>query len=971
MQGPERPLRRSLQGKILLRALLISTIPLLLLGSVMLGSLLGLSNSADRSLQSSRGELARDVAGRNARDNATAVANEVERLLAERINDVLDWSRTPTIYYAARTAGRDTGDALADTPTVALEAQFDDDRRLGPRSVSERYLRAATQRQPTFSELFFTESNGLTVAASDRTTDFVQDDEEWWDQAWSDRLYLGPVEIDESTGDQGLTIAARIDDPETDERVGVFKATLNLTAVQKIASNVAEATGTEVSLLTREGQLLAETRSDHLDTRIMNVGLDLQPRQAEIYAAALDSDEPDSLLQDDSVAGFARLDAVRDDLSPVIERWEVDADAIDWVAVAEQSNEDAFAPLAGLADAQRGLGTTARTFAVLAVLGLLAALIAAFLVSTRLAESIVRPLRSLRNTAHDIADRQLPALIEQVQHAESDEDLPSVPSVTLSTDDEVEDVADAFNVVRSTAVTLAADQARNRRNVSRMFVSLGRRNQSLLSRQLEFIDRLEREEADPELLDSLFKLDHLATRMRRNAESLLVLAGEEPARLWSQPVALGDVVRGAVAEVEDYQRVNLDSIDDAEIVGNAASDVSHLLAELIENALHFSPPDSTVVVVGRRVVDGYSLAIVDDGVGMTAEQLKEVNERIASAPLVDRVPSSYLGLFVVGRLATRHDIQVRLVESTTEGVTVKVLLPTTLVDPLPVQRSLGTGLADPVVAREYAPIAVGAARRGGNRMAVVDDPMSAPADTDPDPVVQVSTDADLDRGRPSDVTIDLPALGISRRMSKRGPHDTSDAGGSDDDNDAIEHPPFNGATEPIVEPAAPRAEADADTPDAVSARSTAPAEATQHKNGPVASSSGLEVRRRVAKRPDEPEDGADKTAKDDRLVLRTASQDASSANDDHATRDVAANDVAVVEEPEQRAPEPVPVVSDASPDPADALLTQAERNARAARERLARFQRAVRQGRAQTSRRAPGRDVANGDRTGGGEPTDA
>jgi signal transduction histidine kinase len=306
---------------------------------------------------------------------------------------------------------------------------------------------------------------------------------------------------------------------------------------------------------------------------------------------------------------------------------------------------------------------------------LVLAVIAASVVSGRLSGSIVQPLLSLRRAAYDISDRQLPQLVDHVQRAESDDELPAVPPVEVKTDDEVEDVADAFNVVRDTAVDLAAQQARSRRNLSTMFVNLGRRNQGLLRKQLEFIDELERDESDTRLRGILFRLDHLATRMRRNAESLLVLAGEESPRIWTQPIPLSDVVRGAIAEVEEYERVDVRDVEDISVAGKAASDLSHLLAELIDNATTFSPPDSLVTVIGWGVADGYALSIVDDGIGMTDDELQQANERLRSATALHRVPSSHLGLFVVGGLAGRYSITVRLGESTGEGVVAKVILP--------------------------------------------------------------------------------------------------------------------------------------------------------------------------------------------------------------------------------------------------------------------------------------------------------
>ncbi|HEX6256107.1 MAG TPA: ATP-binding protein [Euzebyales bacterium] len=674
--------RQSLKSRILSRALLISILPLLLLGTIALSSLVGLSRSAERNLDASREGLARDVVGRAVRTEAFGVAQDVDRAIGERVDDVIALSASPSVRDAAST-GSETGDTLVIRPTSELESEFDRQRRLGAGSTSDRYLRSVTQRQPQFSELFFTERNGLAVAASARTSDFVQSDETWWNGAWEDGLYLGDVERDDSSDAVGLTVAARIEAADGSQRLGVVKGVIRLDEVQRIATRLARETGSDITLLTRDGQLLAETSSEHSASRIMNADIEFDEERADTITRALESEKPGFVLADRAVAAFAPLDAVDGRLSSLVDDYnDVDSDAVQWVAIVEQPNDIAFAPLSGLSDVQQGLSRTARTFGVVMLIVMLIAVLAAFIVSTRLAQRIVEPLRSLGSTARNIADTQLPMLVHRAQTLPGDDDeTPQLPAVELHTHDEIEDVADAFNVVSGTAAELAADQARSRRNVSRMFVSLGRRNQNLLNRQLEFIDKLERDTNDADLLDDLFRLDHLATRMRRNAESLLVLAGEEPARRWSEPVSLTSVVRGAIAEVEDYRRVNLEGVDEAALAGSAVGDVTHLVAELIENAVQFSAPDTSVLVVGRRVVDGYALAIVDDGVGMSPEQLDDANHRIETSPEVDRVPSSFLGLFVVGRLAARHGIRVRLMESTTEGITAKVLLPAALIDP--------------------------------------------------------------------------------------------------------------------------------------------------------------------------------------------------------------------------------------------------------------------------------------------------
>ena len=230
------------------------------------------------------------------------------------------------------------------------------------------------------------------------------------------------------------------------------------------------------------------------------------------------------------------------------------------------------------------------------------ALLVAGLVTWLVSRSITRPLRSLTQQAKSMAEDRLPAAVTDILETPLGEDVtvPTVEPVRVNTRDEVSDVADALNTVQDSALDLAVEQAVLRRNIADSFVNLGRRNQNLLGRQLDFITELETNETNADTLSNLFRLDHLATRMRRNAESLLVLAGIEPPRQWAAPVRLTDVIRAALGEVEDYQRVTVRGVEPATIIGSAAADLAHLLAELIENALVFSPPDQTVDIRGRN-----------------------------------------------------------------------------------------------------------------------------------------------------------------------------------------------------------------------------------------------------------------------------------------------------------------------------------------------------------------------------------
>jgi signal transduction histidine kinase len=318
------------------------------------------------------------------------------------------------------------------------------------------------------------------------------------------------------------------------------------------------------------------------------------------------------------------------------------------------------------------------TYAMLAVGAVLLAILVLALANLW----ITRPLRRLAREARAMASDRLPEAVDAVLNTPPGDDvvLPQVERVRVRGGAEVAGVVNALNHVQESALLLAAEQAVLRRNVADSFVHLGRRNQNLLARQLELISRLEADERDAEDLEQLFKLDHLATRMRRNAESLLVLAGEEPGRHWSAPIDAADVVRAALGEVEHYRRVQLQAMEPATISGRAVADVSHILAELLDNALSFSPPESTVEVYGRFAPNGYALEVVDHGIGMTADDLARANQRLAASESFTIAPSRYLGHYVVAHLAQRHAVSVELGETPGGGVSASIVLPPAIVD---------------------------------------------------------------------------------------------------------------------------------------------------------------------------------------------------------------------------------------------------------------------------------------------------
>ncbi|WP_415951536.1 nitrate- and nitrite sensing domain-containing protein [Streptomyces sp. KLOTTS4A1] len=307
---------------------------------------------------------------------------------------------------------------------------------------------------------------------------------------------------------------------------------------------------------------------------------------------------------------------------------------------------------------------------ILLVLGI--SLIGAFVV----ARSMIRSLRRLQDTATRVAQDRLPELVKELSEADPQDVDTSVESVGVHSRDEIGQVAAAFDDVHREAVRLAAEQALLRGNVNAMFTNLSRRSQGLIQRQLSLISELESREADPDQLSSLFKLDHLATRMRRNGENLLVLAGEEPGRRWTRPVPLVDVLRAAASEVEQYERIELAAVPATEVAGRVVNDLVHLLAELLENATSFSSPQTKVKVTGHALPDGRVLVeIHDTGIGLSPEDLAAINERLASPPTVDVSVSRRMGLFVVGRLSQRHGIRIQLRPSDSGGTTALVMLP--------------------------------------------------------------------------------------------------------------------------------------------------------------------------------------------------------------------------------------------------------------------------------------------------------
>ncbi|GAA1377376.1 sensor histidine kinase [Catellatospora chokoriensis] len=310
-------------------------------------------------------------------------------------------------------------------------------------------------------------------------------------------------------------------------------------------------------------------------------------------------------------------------------------------------------------------------------LGLIA-VIASIVLSITTARAIVTQLRLLRDAADELATARLPGVVRRLRAGEEVDVVAEAPPLAFG-NDEIGQVGQAFNAVQETAIRATVEQAELRRSVRDLFLSLARRSQTLVHRQLTMLDAMERRATDAAELDELFRVDHLATRMRRNAENLIVLAGAVPGRGWRRTIPVVDVIRAAVAEVEEYPRVNVLPSEAAGLAGHAVGDVVHLLAELMENALAFSPRHTLVNVGGSAVGAGYVIEVEDHGLGMTAADLEQANAQLHEPAEFLLTGTPRLGLYVVGRLAERHHVKVRLQPSAGGGTTAIVLLPSSLV----------------------------------------------------------------------------------------------------------------------------------------------------------------------------------------------------------------------------------------------------------------------------------------------------
>ncbi|MEU6412156.1 nitrate- and nitrite sensing domain-containing protein [Microbispora sp. NPDC046933] len=501
-----------------------------------------------------------------------------------------------------------------------------------------------------------------------------------------DALEAARKQIDAGQIDRDRAARAFTDVTDAIYRLYVSLATLDDEAVAKDARTLVELTRAREVFAQEDALLagaLAAGRLTDADRARFAQLVGAQRYLTDQASSELPSEDRSTFERITAGAAFVRLRAMEDQVMragrldmtlPVTQE--------QWRNVAENvltQRQDAVEKAGvGLVDraASVAVGVVVR-LALAGGLGLVA-VIASIVLSITTARALVRQLEKLREAALELANQRLPGVVARLAHGEKVDVKAEAPPLDFGPD-VIGQVGAAFNTVQETAIRTAVEEAQLRQSIRDILLSLARRTQSLVHRQLTLLDVMERRESDPAELKDLFRIDHLATRMRRNAENLIVLSGASPARAWRRSVPMVDVVRGALAEVEDYTRVTVMPMGETALIGRAVGDVIHLLAELIENAVSFSPPYTMVQVGGQTVASGYAIEIEDRGLGMSAEDLEATNQRIADPPEFNLSSTARLGLYVVSRLAERHGIKVSLKASPYGGTTAVVLLPRDLV----------------------------------------------------------------------------------------------------------------------------------------------------------------------------------------------------------------------------------------------------------------------------------------------------
>jgi signal transduction histidine kinase len=461
------------------------------------------------------------------------------------------------------------------------------------------------------------------------------------------------------------------------ELTALFRATDQMSRATSVAAG-AFASGT----LTPQDHLAFATLVGGYRAALDQAAPHLRPGVRSRYRAVLSGEAARRLTEaENAIIGFGPWPGPGQPIIPV--------NQVDWQGATNQvsaqltdltvAQADEASTLALANDTNRLVATLAGS--VVALLAAIAVIIAALRMSRAMVDrALVTRLVALKNEALALAHERLPGIVRRLRMSEPVDVAAELPALDYG-DDEVGQLAQAFNAAQTAAASATVQQAQARDGVHHVFLGIAHRNQGLVHRQLELLDEMERDEEDPALLERLFRLDHLATRARRNAENLIILGGRQPGRRWHRPIRLFDVLRAAVSETEQYTRVRVDGVPDVSLVGSAVADAVHLVAELVDNATAFSPPESEVRVTGTVAANGVVIEVEDRGLGMSEEDRAQANAMLAEAPDFAAMAlrgDARLGLFVVARLAARLDIRVELRPSPYGGIRAIVLVPTQL-----------------------------------------------------------------------------------------------------------------------------------------------------------------------------------------------------------------------------------------------------------------------------------------------------
>ena len=644
----------SIRTRMFERVLPVALVPLVLLGVFTIGAIFILQLSTARAVQSAEVILEENVV----EDGVTRSSDRAARELAEYADGWI--SRTSEtaadgqfLAVVQQTATQLRNLTFDRRDNDALQARLNgpitqDARDLALRLQDE--LRTFEEREDV--QVLIVSDEGLNMGSSDPASALDHSSSLWFREARAIGFAVDPF-VNDGDGPPAMEFAFRTPQPVGNSTGSVIRIRSSITNVQWILGEIAIDDLVTVTLVDNEGSvLLADTGSDNSSSLMFD---------EEMFDDPSSSLNPE-LLDEGNLRNETIVTAAREVSSRMENAFDIE---IDWLVQTNQSLEIAGRSLNDIRQVSEDVSRLRQWVVIGVIAFLLGAGVITFLAIRKLSNQITEPVQQLSMQAQRAAGKGIPAIVEA---ARTSVDLPDLPQFKVESNDEIAILARSMNTMQNAAVDLAAGQAKLRRqNVARTFVSLGRRNQNLLNRQLEFIDELERQESDADALENLFRLDHLATRMRRNAENLLVLAGEQTPRRWAKPIAVRDVLRAAAAEIADYRRVRLGDIAPATVSGNLATDLSHLIAEILENAGSFSPPNTQIEVLGQLTETHYRLAVVDQGIGMDPDALAQVNDRLQNPVDFADAPSAYLGLFVVGRLAQELGIAVRLASADPTG----------------------------------------------------------------------------------------------------------------------------------------------------------------------------------------------------------------------------------------------------------------------------------------------------------------